>query len=122
MPSFSNDQIARIASRARALGDPTRVRILQLLARSEHAVGHVASAIGTEQSTVSKHLQVLFNAGLVQRRREASAVIYSVDIPELPALCHFLAQRSLRQVEARRRRMERSRSAKSIRTRIGAHA
>lgn len=119
MRSFSDEQIARIANRARALGDPTRVRILQLLARSEHAVGHVASALATEQSTVSKHLQVLFNAGLVQRRREASAVIYWVDAPELRDFFHFLAQRSLRRAEVRGRRIERSRRAKAIRTRIG---
>jgi DNA-binding transcriptional ArsR family regulator len=60
------------------LGDPTRVRILAALARRDLAVGSIARSIAAPQSTVSKHLQILFNAGLVARRREASTVIYSL--------------------------------------------
>jgi len=73
--------VLRVASRGRALGEPTRVRILAVLARAEQTVGHIADAIDSEQSTVSKHLQVLFNAGLVERRRLGSAVIYSLASP-----------------------------------------
>ena len=84
----ANEQI--IANRARALGDPTRVRILSVLARGEHAVGQIAEASDTRQSTASKHLQVLFHAGLVQRRRDASAVFYSVSSSEVLRLCRLL--------------------------------
>jgi len=83
-----NEQI--IASRARALGDPTRVRILTVLARGEQPVGQIAERSATRQSTASKHLQVLFHAGLVQRRRDASAVYYSVSSPEVMRLCRLL--------------------------------
>ena len=44
---------------------------------------------------MSKHLQVLFNAGLVRRRREASAVIYTIASDELPELFRFLSTRTL---------------------------
>ena len=47
----------------KAIGDATRVRILSVLVRGEQAVGEVAQTLATQQSTVSKHLQVLFNAG-----------------------------------------------------------
>lgn len=70
--------MARVASRARAFGDPTRVRILAALTTRSLAVGSIAKAIAASQSAVSKHLQILFNAGLVARRREASTVIYSI--------------------------------------------
>lgn len=78
MKNLSQAQVSRVASRARALGEPTRVRIVEMLARGEQAVGQIAAALDTQQSTVSKHLQVLFQAGLVDRRREASKVIYSI--------------------------------------------
>jgi ArsR family transcriptional regulator len=118
MRLLSEPHATRIAARARALGDPTRVRILFLLARGESPVGHVANALHTEQSTVSKHLQVLFNAGLVRRRREASAVIYSLTAPELLELCSFIGRRSLASAsDIRLGCMERSRHAKPIRTR-----
>ncbi len=115
MRQLSDDQAARIASRARAIGDPTRVRILNLLARGESSVGQVANALATQQSTVSKHLQVLFNAGLVRRRREASTVIYSLFDPELFDVCGFLARRSLvKPVEVGSPRMEPPRTSKAI--------
>lgn len=95
MRSLSDEQVTRIANRARALGDPTRVRILDLLARGEQPVGHIAETVSSQPSTVSKHLQVLFQAGLVQRRRVASAVIYSVASKELLEWVRFLSARNL---------------------------
>jgi len=95
MRKLSDEQVTRIATRARALGDPTRVRILDVLARGEQPVGHVAGAIGSQPSTVSKHLQVLFQAGLVERRREASAVIYWLASRDLRAWIRYLSARQL---------------------------
>ncbi len=95
MKQPSQEHVSLIASRARALGDPTRVRILYVLARGEQPVGSIASEIGAQQSTVSKHLQVLFHAGLVERRRVASAVIYSVASEILIEWCDYLGQREL---------------------------
>ena len=93
MKNLSDEQITQIAARSRALGDVTRVRILEVLSKGEQAVGQIAEAAGTQQSTASKHLQVLFHAGLVQRRRAASTVIYWIASPELMEWCRFLGTR-----------------------------
>ena len=90
MKRFTDPQINLIAARSRALGEPTRVRILEVLAQAEQPVGVIAAAVDSLQSTVSKHLQVLFHAGLVERRRSASAVIYSIADPELLEFCRYL--------------------------------
>ena len=95
MKQLSQEHVGLIANRARALGDATRVRILYVLARGEQPVGSIASALEAQQSTVSKHLQVLFHAGLVERRRAASAVIYSLRSLALVEWCDYLAQRRL---------------------------
>ena len=95
MKHLSHEHVSLIASRARALGDATRVRILYVLARGEQPVGSIANAIEAQQSTVSKHLQVLFHAGLVERRRAASAVIYSLAADDLIDWCDYLGQRQL---------------------------
>jgi DNA-binding transcriptional ArsR family regulator len=92
MQSFSPEQIDLIAARARALGDGTRVRILSVLRRGEQAVGQIADAARTQQSTASKHLQVLFHAGLVQRRRAASTVIYRITSPDLLKWLRYLGR------------------------------
>jgi len=93
MPTFSEQHVQLIATRGRALGDPTRVRILSVLRRGEHSVGQIARAAGTRQSTASKHLQVLLHAGLVQRRRDASTVLYSLASDEVLRLCSTLGSR-----------------------------
>ena len=95
MKRLSEEHVTLIVNRARALGEPVRVRIIEALARGEQAVGQLASALGMQQSTASKHLQVLFHAGLVHRRREASTVIYSVADPELVAWCRYLSSKQL---------------------------
>jgi len=93
MKRFSQDQVTLIASRARALGEPARIRMLEVLARGEQAVGQLAEALDMQQSTASRHLQVLFHAGIVQRRRDASTVIYSLSDDELLDWCQYLGQR-----------------------------
>jgi DNA-binding transcriptional ArsR family regulator len=90
MKRLSKEQVTRVAGRSRALGDPTRVRIVDVLARSEQSVGQLAAALRCEPSTISKHLQILFQAGLLERRRDASAVIYSIASPDLAVWCRYL--------------------------------
>lgn len=93
MQAFSSEQIDLIAARSRALGDDTRVRIVIVLERGEQAVGQIAEAVGTRQSTASKHLQVLFRAGLVQRRRSAATVLYRISSRELLKWLRYLGGR-----------------------------
>lgn len=96
MKRFTDEQIETIASRSRALGDATRVRILSVLSRGEQPVGQIAEAAGTQQSTASRHLQVLYHAGLVHRRRSASTVIYWIASPDLLEWCRYLGSRAVR--------------------------
>ncbi len=95
MRRFSREHVSLIAGRAHALAEPTRVRMIETLSRGDQAVGQLASALKMQQSTASKHLQVLFRAGLVERRREASTVIYSVATRELIEWCRYLGHRQL---------------------------
>jgi ArsR family transcriptional regulator len=61
----------------KALGDPVRLRLFQLLAsRDELCVCHLTEALKLPQSTVSRHLGVLRHAGLVQTRREGKWMHY----------------------------------------------
>ncbi|HHX63966.1 MAG TPA: winged helix-turn-helix transcriptional regulator [Chloroflexi bacterium] len=61
---------------AKAISDPTRVRILKMLQLGELCVCHITEVLGLSQSTVSKHLAVLRNAGLVNDRKEGLWVYY----------------------------------------------
>lgn len=58
----------------RALADPTRLRIMRLLGVMELAVGELAQVLGQSQPRVSRHVGILCDAGLAERRREGSWV------------------------------------------------
>ncbi len=65
----------------RALGDPTRIRLLQVLTEAssgECSVGELVAAVAAPQSRVSTHLGCLRWCGLVQTRREGKQVYYRV--------------------------------------------
>jgi DNA-binding transcriptional ArsR family regulator len=63
----------------RALADPTRREILRLLRERDLAAGDIASRFDMTAPTVSHHLSVLKDAGLVQAERNGRSVVYSVD-------------------------------------------
>ncbi len=71
------------------LGDPTRIRVLQLLLDApagECNVGELVAALGVPQSRVSTHLGCLRWCGLVQTRRESKQVYYRVADPRVREL------------------------------------
>ncbi len=66
----------------RALSDPTRLRIMRLLAHMELAVGELAQVLGQSQPRVSRHVRILCDAGLAERRKEGSWVFLRSSIGE----------------------------------------
>jgi ArsR family transcriptional regulator len=65
----------------RVLGNPARVRILQLLRDGERSVGALQEALELDSSAVSQHLAALRRQGLVASRREGTSVYYRVSDP-----------------------------------------
>lgn len=63
----------------KALGDPTRIRILHLLFYKEYSVNGIAETLHLRQSTVSHQLRFLKNLRLVKFRREGTTLFYSHD-------------------------------------------
>ncbi|WP_413376127.1 ArsR/SmtB family transcription factor [Alkalihalobacillus sp. 1P02AB] len=61
----------------KALGDPTRIRILHLLAEKECSVGEIVEQLALGQSTVSHQLRFLKNLRLVKSRRVGTSMFYS---------------------------------------------
>ncbi len=62
----------------KALSDPSRVRVLKLLQDGELCVCDIQTCLRLAQSTVSRHMKVLEDSGLVQRRRQGTWIMYSL--------------------------------------------
>ena len=75
---LSDTALELIATRFRALSEPMRLRLLNLLMQGEHSVGQLVEASGSSQANVSKHLSLLREAGMVGVRKEGLTSILSL--------------------------------------------
>ena len=64
----------------KALADPTRRRILELLAQNELTAGEIAAQFDMTKPSVSRHLAILKSAGLVQDERRGQNIVYNVNM------------------------------------------
>lgn len=91
MEEHNNDIIVRVADAMpdesalydaaellKVFGDPTRLRIISALCRSEMCVCDIAKLLGMTQSAISHQLRVLKQARLVTTRREGKTIFYSL--------------------------------------------
>lgn len=70
----------------RVLGDPTRLKILELLGEGERTVGELVSAVGQSQPRVSTHLACLRHCGFVSTERRGKEVSYRLAVNGLDGI------------------------------------
>ena len=87
-----------IARRFRVLGDPTRIRLLDLLRDHDATVTELHEALGASQQNVSKHLGVLLQAGIVKRTKQGTSARYAIADDGVFALCDHVCGGLRRQV------------------------
>ncbi len=81
MPSKIRDEHRSRAKILKALGHPTRLFLIEELGRGERCVCELRDLVHADISTVSKHLSLLKEAGVVSDRKEGLKVFYSLRIP-----------------------------------------
>ncbi len=92
-----------IARRFRVIGEPMRIRLLDRLRDREASVHELTEALDASQQNVSKHLQVLLEAGIVGRRKDGNSAYYSISDRSVFALCEEVCgsvQRQLAELSA----------------------
>ncbi|MFH1237077.1 MAG: metalloregulator ArsR/SmtB family transcription factor [Candidatus Aenigmatarchaeota archaeon] len=67
----------------RALADPTRLKVLELLRSGERCACELPSKVGKSQPNVSLHLKILKDAGILSSRKDGKKILYSVARPEI---------------------------------------
>jgi DNA-binding transcriptional ArsR family regulator len=73
-----DEAIEVIAARLRVIAEPMRIRLMGLLDQGDAGVQELAARLGTTPQNVSRHLGVLYQAGIVSRRRDGTGVRYSL--------------------------------------------
>ena len=91
---ISPEAAEQLAAPLKALADPARLRILSLIQaqpEGEACVCHLTEPLGLTQPTVSHHMRVLLDAGLVAREQRGSWAYFSVISEQLASLRELLA-------------------------------
>jgi DNA-binding transcriptional ArsR family regulator len=82
------ESVARYFS---VLGEPTRLRILHALCKDEKCVNGIIQVTGLAQANASRHLGLMYQAGMLSRRREGAQIFYKVADPMYAELCRTVS-------------------------------
>lgn len=90
---MENQQVHLIkAAFLKVLAHPLRLRILELLRQGEQSVGQFAQALTADQPTISRHLGILKQGGLVVARQDGASVFYRIQNEETVQLLQQLTE------------------------------
>jgi DNA-binding transcriptional ArsR family regulator len=82
------ESVARYFS---VLGEPTRLRILHALCQEEKCVNEIIRVTTLAQANVSRHLGLMYQAGMLSRRRDGTQIFYKVADPMYVELCRTVS-------------------------------
>jgi DNA-binding transcriptional ArsR family regulator len=99
----ANKVLERAAELFGVLATPVRLRIIGELCSSEKNVSHLLGAIDVSQPNMSRHLSVLYQAGIVTKRRSGANVIYALANEPVVSICKVVCTQMVSDVAAGRR-------------------
>jgi DNA-binding transcriptional ArsR family regulator len=86
-------QLERVANLFRAFSESTRLAIVQELKTGELSVSEIVDRLTTSQANVSKQLKLLYDAGIVSRRKQGTQVLYQIADPMVFELCSLVCDK-----------------------------
>ena len=91
------------ANICKVFSSPTRIMIMDELQKGERTVSQLEEAIEIRQATLSQHLSVLREKGIVMTRREGHSVHYRISNPKILEACRLMREVLLEQIEGNSR-------------------
>lgn len=88
------------------LSEPTRLKILYALCNGEQAVGAIVTEIGANQANVSRQLNMLYQARILQRRKDGAQVYYRIEDQNSIELCRVVCGQMVEKVKSTGRLMQ----------------
>lgn len=85
--------LQRVAEQFKTLGEPSRLKLMNLLFDGEASVGELVERSGLSMANVSKQLQQLYQLGWVARRKVGISVVYGLSDERAFALCDLMCAR-----------------------------
>ena len=95
--------VQQVAEYFSLLSEPMRLRLLNLLRDDEKCVQELVEATQTSQANVSKHLKIMWQAGILSRRSEGTSAYYRVEDNMIFELCNLVCDRLGTRIEEQAR-------------------
>lgn len=92
----------------KALGQPTRLKIIDFLRGGERCVCEIFPAIGEEQSNTSRHLSVLQSSGILSRRKDGLKIYYAIKHPQVLEMIELVRQIMVQEITGRQNLLQAS--------------
>ena len=92
LQSLSKGSMEAVAARFRALGECSRLQLIQALHDGEKSVSELVEHSGLSQPNVSRHLAVLVSVGLIGRRKDGLNVLYRIVDKSLASICSIVCK------------------------------
>ena len=103
LPVPHPEVVQQVAEYFSLLSEPMRLRLLHLLRQEEKCVQELVEATHTSQANVSKHLKVMWQAGILSRRSEGTCAYYRVEDEMIFELCNQVCERLATRLEQQAR-------------------
>ena len=97
---LSDSALELIAGKFKALSEMSRLKIIIALEEGEKNVTKLVEVTGLTQANLSRHLQILVEAGILSRRKEGLAVYYSISDPAIFKICDQVCGGLAKHIEA----------------------
>ncbi|MCG8342318.1 MAG: metalloregulator ArsR/SmtB family transcription factor [Chlorobiales bacterium] len=87
-----DEMLTAVANRFKLLSEPMRLKILRTLCESERTVQEIVNQINASQANVSKHLALMHDNGIVNRRKEGLKCYYSIADDSIIFACYLISK------------------------------
>jgi DNA-binding transcriptional ArsR family regulator len=111
LDDLTDELLENIASRLKAMGNASRLKILHALEPGERSVTEILEVVGGTQANISKHLQVLRSADLVESRRDGMNTMYRIRSSYIFGVCETVCDSILHQANYEAKKLGRARDA-----------
>jgi DNA-binding transcriptional ArsR family regulator len=88
-----NDVFESVARYFSLLSEPTRLRIMHSICQQEKSVNQIVQEVGASQTNVSRHLGLMYQAGVLARRKDGNQVLYKVTDTAFTDICRTVCVR-----------------------------
>jgi ArsR family transcriptional regulator len=113
-PAMEEEILNRIAQIFKALSDTVRLKIIRCLCEGEMNVTQLIEALGMKQSNISQHLKILYQCGVVDRRKEGTQTFYVMSDSRVVQMCRQFSSSMVRDMAENAEKVKKIKDGKQL--------